>query len=114
MSEEVREKLLRGLNSRADPPVEATRKFVQNYCADEDSLESIRSRIRRMTAVNKRTLLAGLAGIEGLLANPPQEGVLARLVATDAGWVLDDPSDSGAREWLKGIGQMLREELAGG
>jgi hypothetical protein len=65
-----------------------------------------------MLAVNPRTVLAGLAGIEGLLVNPPSEDrTLLSLVAYDANWVLNDRSDEGAKVWLQGIAQLLREEL---
>ena len=113
MGEDTRERLGRVLNAPPDPPLEATRKFLQSYCADEDSLETIRAAVRRMAAINRRTLVVGLEGIDSLLENPVKEGVLAQLVAYDAGWVLDDPSDAGARAWLKDVAQMVREELGG-
>ena len=64
------------------------------------------------TAVNDRTLIAGLAGIEALLAEPPaDEGALARMIGWEVGWVLPDESDAGARAWLRSLADMLREEL---
>ena len=75
-------------------------------------MESLRAQVRYMAGVNTRTLKAGLAGIEGLLANPSiEEGVLASLAARDAGKFLADPSDAGAKAWLQEIAWMLREEL---
>ncbi len=33
------------------------------------------------------------------------------LIAYDANWQIDDPSDTGAARWLADLAQMLREEL---
>jgi hypothetical protein len=46
------------------------------------------------------------------LGTPLPEGTVSRLVAVNANWVLDDPSDQGARAWLEELAKMLREELA--
>jgi hypothetical protein len=57
--------------------------------------------------------LEDLAGIEALLASSSNEpGVLADLVAWDANWVLDDPSDEGAKRFLREVAEMIREVLA--
>ena len=110
--EEMLARLRADLNRPPDPPLEATRKFLQSYVLDEQSRQSLRAQVRYIAGINTRTLREGLAGIEGLLANPPaEEGVLARLAACDAGKVLDDPSDAGAKAWLQEIAGMLREEL---
>jgi hypothetical protein len=109
--EEIMARLRERLNAPPDPPLEATRKFLQSYCLDS-SMESLLAQVRYMAGVNTVTLRAGLAGIEGLLANPPaEEGVLRRLVECDAGKFLDDPTDAGARVWLEEIARILREEL---
>jgi hypothetical protein len=100
------------LNKPPAPPLEATREFLVSYCLDEPTLESLRASVRYMASVNTRTLRAGLAGIEGLLANPPsEERVLVRLVEYDAAKVLDDPTDAGAKAWLERIARIVREEL---
>lgn len=112
MDSSLRKKFSERLSAPPDPPLEATRNFLHSYIPDEDSLEAVRRSIRRMAGINKRTLYAGLAGIEGLLAHPPDKpGVLSHLVAYDANWVLDDPSDAGAAAWLKQLAEILREEL---
>jgi len=40
---------------------------------------------------------------------PP--GTLARLVGWDGNWVLDDPSDAGAAQFLRELAQLLRAVL---
>lgn len=113
MDNQIREKLKKMLNAPPDPPLKACREFLQIYCSDADSIESIRRAVVRMIKLNPRTVLAGLAGIEGVLAHTPAEkGILASIVSYDAGWVLDDPSDEGAKMWLRDLAQLLREELA--
>jgi len=112
MNSQFRKKINARLNAPPSAPIEASRKFLQSYCSDAESLQEIRNHVARMLAVNPRTVLAGLAGIEGLLVNPPSEDrTLLSLVAYDANWVLNDRSDEGAKVWLQGIAQLLREEL---
>jgi hypothetical protein len=113
MDELQRERLLRRMNAPPLPPLEATREFLQGFCADEGSIENIRLSVRRMAAINTRPLRAGLAGIQGLLQNPsPDEGTLMRLVVQDAGCALVDLNEQNCREWLEQIARLLEEELA--
>ena len=110
--DQTREKLRAALDAPPDPPLEATRKFLQSYCSDEDSLATIVWQVGEMIAVNPRTVLAGLAGIEGLLADQPGEpGTFAYLVAYDANWVLDDTGDESAKAWLAELATLVRAEL---
>jgi hypothetical protein len=112
--ERIKQRIRQAMSAPPAPPLEATRRFLQSFCSDEDSLESVRLRVHEMAAINARSLEAGLAGIEGLLQHPHAEaGVLARLVAYDAGWVLEHSSDDAAKEWLAQVAQLLREELGG-
>jgi hypothetical protein len=47
-----------------------------------------------------------------VLADPPKEpGALARMVAWEGNWVLDDPSDAGAARFLGDLAQTLRDVL---
>lgn len=98
----------------APPPREATLEFLHGYVTHAESLDEVREQAVQMRAVNRRPLERGLAGIEGLLAQESPEGDLAQLVAWEANWVLDDPSDVGARAFLAGLAGLLREVLAGG
>lgn len=100
------------LHAPPDPPLEATRNFVHHFFSD-DSWEEAREDIARRSVEYPRTVLAGLAGIEGLLANPPAEqAVLYNLVMWDANKGLDDdPTDEGAAAWLREVAEMVREVL---
>ena len=53
-----------------------------------------------------------MAAFEAVLADPPTvPGALARMVAWESNWVLDDPSDAGAARFLGDLTQMLRDVL---
>jgi hypothetical protein len=100
------------LNAPAAPPLEATAKFLRIYCVDAADMEEIREHLTRMAAINQRTILQGIAGIEALLENPPsEEGTLANLVAWEANWVLEQPDDEGAKDWLRTILQLAKDVL---
>lgn len=93
------------------PPLEAMRDLV-GFFADADSVEEVKRDLRRRAANNPRGLIQGLNGIEAVLANPPaEEGVLSDIVAWEANWVLDDPSDEGAKQWLREVAEWVREAL---
>lgn len=82
------------------------------YCYDLDSFDEVRTDLDRMIKLNPRTILAGLAGLESLLANPPAENeILSHLVAIDANWPLNDPSDEGAMEWMRQMVALIRDAL---
>jgi hypothetical protein len=61
-----------------------------------------------MAGINKRPLIRYVIAIEGLLADPPAPGTLARLVAWDGNRVLDDLSDEGAAKWLRDMVEFIR------
>jgi hypothetical protein len=106
------EALKRNMLANRREPLEATRSFLRSYCADADSLEELREDLVRMTSLNAATLRGYLEALEAVLSDTLPEGTLARLVGWDANWVLDDPSDVGARAWLRGIAKMIEEVLA--
>jgi hypothetical protein len=98
------------LQADPKPPLDAARKFLRKYCYDLDTFDEVRSEMERM--INPRTILSGLAGLESLLAHPPaEEGVLSRLVAVEANWPLNDPSDEGAMEWMRQMVALIRDTL---
>jgi hypothetical protein len=100
------------INPNAPTPVEGTQRFLHSFCLDVDSMDSIRCDVASMILINPRSILEGLSSIERLLAEPLlMEGVLVRLVEYDAGWVLEDCNDAGARAWLSNLAELLREEL---
>jgi hypothetical protein len=111
MDDDIRARLLAKLDEAPPPPLEATRAFLRSYVADADSLKEIHGDIARMAAVNPRSVVRGVEGIEALLADPPASGTLARLVAWDGNHVLDDPSDESAGAWLREIAAYIRSVL---
>ena len=100
------------LNIPSAEPLEATREFLLSYCLDKESMSEVESDIAYMARVNRRTLVAGLRGIDAILAGLPlDEGVLTRLVAWETGWVLKDETDTGAKAWLNELRDILRKHL---
>lgn len=96
----------------ARSPEETVREFVGAYLADADSLDEVRADLLRLARSNTRSLHRNLAGLDAYLAAQHPEGALARLVAWDGNWVLDDPSDAGAAAFLRELAAMLRAVLA--
>lgn len=101
MSRDIADKFRERLQAPPKPPFEATRDFLMSYCVDAESMSEIEADIARMAKINQRTLIAGLNGIRGVLAEPMDpDARLARMIALEVGWVLDDESEAGARAWL--------------
>ena len=92
--------------------LEAARNFLRVYCAESGSLDEVRSEIQQMIQLNPRNVLTGLNALESLLTDPTVElGTFSRLVAIDANWPLDDPSDVGAMKWLRELVTTTRDTL---
>jgi hypothetical protein len=109
--EEIEARLRARANAPEPPPLEATRALLRRHWADADSDEEIRGELVRRAAYNPRPLRAALRAIEAVIADPPQDGTLAYMIAFDANMQLDDPSDQGALEYLREIAGLLREVL---
>ena len=108
---QVRAMLQAKLNAPPLPPLEAAKKFFNAFFSDED-WEEAKERLVKRASLNPRSVLMGLAGIEGLLVAPPAErGVLFEMVAWDANWVLEDKTDEGAKVWMREVAEMVREVL---
>jgi hypothetical protein len=109
---DLRDKFQTRLNAPMLPPLDATAKFLRIYCADAADMEEIRQHLTRMAAINQRTILQGISGIEALIDSPPSEnGTLADLVSWEANWVLEQPDDEGAKDWLRTILQLAQDVL---
>ena len=110
-AKDTREMLQTRLNAPPAPPVEAAGKFFRAFFAD-DSWEEARERIIKLAGFNPRSIIAGLTGIESLLAYPPaKRGVLLDLVLWDANEPLANPSDESAKSWMREVVEMVREVL---
>jgi len=102
------------LDSR--PPLLEVRDFLGGYLADAVSLDEVQRDLRTTAAVSVRALRRFLHAFDAFMAEPHPEGLLAHIVAWDANWVLDDPSDAGAEAFLRQVAQMVRaviEEATG-
>ena len=91
------------------PPLETVRRFLGGYVADAESLDEIRADLELLARTSTRSIRRNAAAIETLLAEPPTPpGTLARLVAWDGNWVLENPSDTGAAAFLGDLARLLR------
>jgi hypothetical protein len=94
------------------PPLEKVRAFLGAYVNDMDSMDEVRANIWLTASSRTRWLKLDMQALDAVLAEPQPPGVLAELVAWVANWRLDDPSDEGARAFLRQIADVLREVLA--
>jgi len=109
--EDIKARLRERMHAPALPPMEVTRNFLRSYCSDADSIQEIRAEAARIVAINTRRVQAALAAIESVIADPPDDGSVAQMVALDANRRLADPSDQGALEYLRRIAAVLRDVL---
>jgi hypothetical protein len=93
------------------PPLERVREFLGSHVLDADSLDEIRADLRRTALFNTARHHGDLAALEAVVAEQLPAGTLARLVGWEANWVLDDPSDAGAAQFLRDLAQMLRDVI---
>ncbi|BCJ53022.1 hypothetical protein Asp14428_44970 [Actinoplanes sp. NBRC 14428] len=94
----------------AEPAIDVVRAFLGFKVADAEDLDEIRADLRQTAQVSTRKLRRELAAFEAVLADPPP-GELARMVAGEGNWVLDDPSDAATVAFLGQLAQILRETL---
>jgi hypothetical protein len=103
----------------AEPAIDVVRDFLGFKVADAESMDEIRADVRRTAQVSTRKLRRELAALEAVLADPPPvPGALARMVAWEGNWVLDDPSDAGAARflasWLRSCARSSTRRADGG
>ena len=99
-------------DQNAEPAIDIVSDFLGFKVADAEDLDEIRAGLRQTAQVSIRKLRRELAAFEAVLADPPAvPGALARMVAREGNWVLDDPSDAAAATFLGDLAQMLREIL---
>src|SRR4051794_12060468 len=73
MNNKSENKLRAILAASPQPPLDATRRFLELYTTDVAGTDEIEENIARMALNNPRTLYQGLAGIEGVLAGFPKD-----------------------------------------
>lgn len=94
------------------PPLDKAREFLGTYLSDAVSLDEAREDVRRTAAWGTWNLKLELRALDRVLDEPQVPGVLMRMVASDANWVLDDLSDEAAAAFLRQIADMLRDVIA--
>jgi hypothetical protein len=92
--------------------LETVRSFVAGYFSDAESFEEVEGELRSVAEYSTRSIVRNLRALEEVLNRQLAPGVAARLVGWDGNWVLDDPSDAGALEFLRQVADMLRSILA--
>ncbi|MEU4215714.1 hypothetical protein [Actinoplanes sp. NPDC026623] len=96
----------------ARPALETVRDFLGANVADAENFDEIRADQLQLAQVSTRAIRRDLAALEALLADPPSSpGSLARLVGWEGNWVLDDPSDAAAAQFLRDLATVLRNVL---
>jgi hypothetical protein len=101
----------RAAREAAVPPVKRVRDMLGGHFADADSLDEVEEDFRSTAAITLTGIKRDLAALEAVLADPGLHDQLGRMVAWDANWVLEDPSDDGARRFLERVADMLRTIL---
>lgn len=99
------------LNEPPNVSLKGIEDFLSAYFTDADSWDEAIRDIDQFSHNYPRTIIRDLQALEQFLATSHEKGVLANLVAWEANWVLDDPSDKGAREWLEKVAATIREIL---
>jgi hypothetical protein len=95
----------------ARSPLETVREFLGGHVTDADGLDEIRADLELVAQTSTWGLHQDLAALEAVAAEQHAPGTLARMVGWEANWVLDDPSDAGAAQFLRELAQMLREVI---
>lgn len=93
------------------PPLEAARSFLRTFFSDALNFEEAISEVESMARTNAKIVQRGLQGIESLLEQELEPETLSVLVAIDANYPLDEPSDAGTRIWLHDLAQTVRDIL---
>jgi hypothetical protein len=96
---------------QTESPLSKVRNFLQGAFGDALTFDEVREDMRSLAASNTRGIHLALAALDRVLADPTVEPEFARLVGWDGNWVLDDPSNAGARRFLEEVAQMLRDVL---
>jgi hypothetical protein len=91
--------------------LDRVREFLGSHVLDADGLDEVRADLRRTAHFSTVRHRGDLAALEAVVVEQHPAGTLARLVGWEANWVLDDPSDAGAAQFLRELTQMLREVI---
>lgn len=94
------------------PPLEKARTFLKDYCAATTGLPEIQEQIRYALGFNAIPLWTGLEGLEAVLGDKTiAPGTLVSLVRQDAKQQEVPPTPEAAREFLRTVVDILRQNL---
>ena len=93
-------------------PLDRVRNFLGGHFADAESFEEVEAELRSLASDTTRGIARDLRAFETVLSGPLEPGLPLRVVAWDANWVLDEPSDENALVFLHKVADMLRTVLA--
>jgi hypothetical protein len=96
----------------ATPPLETVETFLATEFGDALSFDEVRAGLEQVAQVSVQSHRRVLRALDAVISDPPMDGTLAHLVGWEGNWVLDDPSDAGALDFLREVAQMLREVIA--
>jgi hypothetical protein len=110
---QIRESLPARMAEKEDrPPLEKVRALLRSHVADTDGWGEIRDELEMTSRHSTRLLREGLEAIGAVLTEELPPGTLLRMVASDAGWPLDDdPTDAGAAVFLGELAGLIRSVL---
>lgn len=111
MKDNIRKKFLERLEQPPPPPEEVVRWFLVHHFSDALSADEAFNSIHRMVQINARKTRQAVVAIETLLAEPPAEGTLLKLVEIDGNVALKDATEAGARAWLRDVVKRTQEIL---
>lgn len=101
----------RVVNNLRNPktPVETVASFLSGI--EYLDWEELEGEFKKRVSYAPRGLIVNLRALEQIISTPQEKDVLAYLVAVDANRNIPDPSDDGAREWLREISEIVRKAL---
>lgn len=96
----------------ARTPVEQVRGFLRGHVAAATDLDEVLRDLHAVASVSTLGLRRDLRAMVAVTTATLPDGALAKLVAWDGNRVLDDPTDAGARAFLEGVAETIRDVVA--
>jgi hypothetical protein len=104
---------LRARAAQPPPPaLEQVRSFLRGTASDADGPDDVRADLASRARVNAEAVRRDLNAVEAVIAEPPGDEDLTRLVAWDANQVLEGLSGPAALAWLRELAALIREVLS--
>lgn len=93
-------------------PLDHVRNFLRGHFSAAQDLDEVLRDLRNVASFSTLGLQRDLEALEIITTASLPDGVLAQLVGWDGNWVLEDPSDEGAKAFLHEVASMLRHVTA--